>query len=233
MMVGNVMIDTLLAARERAMQSNILSTLGLAERGELRGDVLDGAVPLAQLDAGERAGARLADGAGGCREAVGVQGLDQGSRTVGDAATGLLEPVGVALLEGGDAVRGELLHGALAAGAAQEAQRVTGEVVVVADKRPVTALGEHPRLRGPAPAAGAGGLAGLDQPLGVQGVDLAAHGGLGEAEPVDQGGDADRPLLAHDAQDPVAGARLEDVGAGINHTPMLGNCGEPVQGRVT
>ena len=32
-MVGNVMIDTLLAARERAMQSTVLSTLGLTERG--------------------------------------------------------------------------------------------------------------------------------------------------------------------------------------------------------
>jgi UDP-N-acetylglucosamine 2-epimerase (non-hydrolysing) len=32
-MVGNVMIDTLLAARERAMQSQVLSTLGLADRG--------------------------------------------------------------------------------------------------------------------------------------------------------------------------------------------------------
>lgn len=31
-MVGNVMIDTLLAARERAMQSPVLTTLGLAER---------------------------------------------------------------------------------------------------------------------------------------------------------------------------------------------------------
>ncbi len=31
-MVGNVMIDTLLAARERAMQSQVLSTLGLADR---------------------------------------------------------------------------------------------------------------------------------------------------------------------------------------------------------
>jgi UDP-N-acetylglucosamine 2-epimerase (non-hydrolysing) len=32
-MVGNVMIDTLLAARERAMQSNVLETLGLTDRG--------------------------------------------------------------------------------------------------------------------------------------------------------------------------------------------------------
>jgi len=32
-LVGNVMIDTLLAARERAMQSQVLQTLGLADRG--------------------------------------------------------------------------------------------------------------------------------------------------------------------------------------------------------
>jgi len=32
-MVGNVMIDTLLAARERAMTSTVLTTLGLADRG--------------------------------------------------------------------------------------------------------------------------------------------------------------------------------------------------------
>ena len=115
----------------------------------------------------------------------------------------------------------------------EEAQRLTGEVVVVADQGAVAALGEHPGLgRATAPAR-AGGLAGLDQPLGVQRVDLAADRGLGEAQPLDEGGDADRTLLADDAQHPVAGARLEDVGIGINHTPMLGNCREPVQGRVS
>ena len=106
---------------------------------------------------------------------------------------------------------GELVHGVGADGVAEEAQGLTGEVVVVADQGAVAALGEHPGLgRATAPAR-AGGLAGLDEPLGVQRVDLAAHGGLGEAEPVDEGGDADRPLLAHDAQDPVARARLQDV----------------------
>ena len=93
-------------------------------------------------------------------------------------------------------------------------------------------MSTHDLAGRPRPAR-AGGLARLDEPVGVQGVDLAAHGGLGEAEPVDEGGDADRPLLAHDAQDPVARARLQDVGVGINHTPMLGNCREHVQGRVT
>ena len=127
---------------------------------------------------------------------------------------------------------GELVHGVGTDGVAQEAQRLTGQVVVVADQGAVAALGEHPGLgRATAPTRPTG-LAGLDEPLGVQGVDLAAHGGLGEAQPVDQDGDADRPLLAHDAQDPVARARLEGGAVGINHTPMLGNCSEPVQGRV-
>ena len=87
-------------------------------------------------------------------------------------------------------------------------------------------LAGRPRRRGPVASRDS------TSPLGVQGVDLAAHGGLGEAEAVDQGGDADRALLAHDAQHPVARARLEGAAVGINHTPMLGNCREPVQGRV-
>ncbi len=127
---------------------------------------------------------------------------------------------------------GELVHGVGAGGVAQEAQGLAGEVVVVADQGAVAALGEHVGLGRAAAPARAGGLAGLDQPLGVQRVDLTADGGLGEAEPFDQGGDADRPLLADDAQHPVAGARLQDVCLGINHTPMLGNCRDPVQGRV-
>ena len=53
--------------------------LGLAELGELGGDVLHRAVPLAQLDAGELAGAGGADGAGGRRVAVGVERVDEGA----------------------------------------------------------------------------------------------------------------------------------------------------------
>ncbi|GAA4388241.1 hypothetical protein GCM10023153_03310 [Ornithinibacter aureus] len=66
----------------------------------------------------------------------------------------------------------------------------------------------------------------------MQRVDVAAQGGLGEAEAGDQGRDADGPLLAHDTQHPVAGTRLEDVRLGINHTAMLGNYRRSVQGRV-
>ncbi len=146
---------------------------------------------------------------------------------------GLLEAVGVALLEGGDAVGGELLDRGLTGGGTQEAQRVAREVVVVADEGAVAVLGEHPGP-GRAPAAArAGGLARLDEPVGVEGVDLAADGGLGEAEPLHEDGDADRPLLAHDAQDPVARSRLQGVGVGINHTPMLGNYRGCSKQRVT
>ena len=36
-----------------------------------------------------------------------------------------------------------------------------------------------------------------------------------------------------DALHPVACSRLEGGAVGINHTPMLGNCSEPVQARVS
>ena len=94
-------------------------------------------------------------------------------------------------------------------------------------------LGDDPGAGGTTPAARPGGLARLDEPLGGQAVDVAAHGRLGEAEPLDEAGDAHRPLLAHDTQHPVAGPRLEDVHVGINHTPMLGNCRAHVKGRFT
>jgi hypothetical protein len=189
-------------------------------------------VALAELDAGERAvaGAHRSRGRG---EAVVVEGLDERGDPVGRLLPRRGEAVGIPLLEGGDAVLGELVHGGLTHGAAQEAECVAGEVVVVADEGPVATLGEHPRPRRAAATARTGGLAGLDEPVGVQGVDLAADGGLGEAEPLDEGRDAHRALLAHDAEHPVARARLQGVGSGINHTPMLGNCRGRVQGRVT
>ena len=53
--------------------------LGLAQLRELRGDVLDGAVPLAQLDTD---GAVLADGSGAGSVALGAKGVDESPDTV-------------------------------------------------------------------------------------------------------------------------------------------------------
>ena len=148
-----------------------------------------------------------------------------------DCYGAVVELVGVAPLDRGDALLGEPVHRIGTDGVTEEAQRLTGEVVVVADQGAVAVAGEHPGPGRPAAPARAGGPAGLDEALRVQRVDLATHGGLGETQPLHEGGDADRPLLAHDTQDPVARARLQDRHLGINHTPMLGNCSGPVQGR--
>jgi hypothetical protein len=135
-------------------------------------------------------------------------------------------------IEVGGAVLGERRDGIRPGGGTQEAQRLTRQVVVVADQCPVAPVGEHPLPGGAASTLGAIGLTSLEETLVLQGVDVAAQRGLGETQSGDEGRDADRPLLAHDTQHPVAGTRLDDLRLGINHTAMLGNYRRSVQGRV-
>ncbi len=82
--------------------------LGVTELWELGCDVLNRAMSLAQLDAGQ--GSPLSDGSGGRREAI----VDQcGCQRVGpcrDVAAGCGELDGIPLFELGAALAGELAH---------------------------------------------------------------------------------------------------------------------------
>ena len=133
--------------------------------GELGGDVLHRAVALAELDAGELAGAGRADRAGGGGEAVRVERLDEGLGAGGGVVARGGEAVGVPLLERGR--RGCSANWCTASAptvSLEEAQRLDGEVVVVADQGAVAALGEDLGPRRAAAPARAGGLARLDAP---------------------------------------------------------------------
>ena len=149
--------------------------LGVAQLRELRGDVLDRAVVLAQLDAGAVRGDR-----GG----VPVVGQRLGER--GGAVLGAVEAVAVAVLELGDPRLGERLDRGVAAGGLQEAQRAGGEVVVGARAGGVAGVGEGVAAGGAAAAAQhrPAVLAGRDGAVGDEGVEVAADAGRAHLEPL-------------------------------------------------
>lgn len=83
--------------------------LGITERRELGCDVLNRAMPLAQLHTGQ--GRARCDGSGGSRETVGAQCRRQCLRAGGDFLARRGELCGIPRLELCAAFAGELAHG--------------------------------------------------------------------------------------------------------------------------
>ena len=153
-------------------------------------------------------------------------------RTLASTWTGLSSGWAVAtspnrLLDEGDPLVGERLDGLVAAGLAQEPERLDREVVVLLVEAFTPALGEREHLRRAAPAAVRllSRLAGLDGTLGDQLVEVAAHGGRRQVQPRAERGrggrsvDKDRPghavprrlvvLEYHNASVPLMEAALQ------------------------
>lgn len=207
-------------------------SLCLAELGELGRDVLDGAVPLAQLDTD---GAVLADGTGAGSVALGAKGVDESPDTVLGVVARGLDLAADPLLEGPDAVVGEGADRAVASPLPEEAHRVRGETVVVGPEVVVTGVSDDPLTRGTPTAALAlvRGAAGDRTHVGEL-VEVSAHARGGEAEVVGDLRGADGPALADHREDAVTRARIASgdvdirrrlVSHGINHTSMLRNYG--------
>lgn len=207
--------------------------LRVTELGELRGDVLDRAVPLAQLEA---TGARTADdrtGAGGIP--VAGQRSDERGRAVPRIVTDSGELERIPLLDLRDPLLGERGHRLGTDGCRKEAQRLAGKVVVVRGEGGVARRTHDPAPGGAttAPASCGPDLPGLDQPLGVEPVEVASDGRVGETEVRAQVRRSDRAGLADPPEHPLPGTPIGRTGVrrtraasavGINHTFMLVNC---------
>ena len=102
---------------------------------------------------------------------------------------------------------------AAAGGLGDPAQGVGGELVVRLVEGVPAAVGEGEHLGGAAAAAGSVDplLAGLDDALGDERVEVAADGGLGEAQPLGQVGGGGRAVVQDGAGDPVRGCRRSPV----------------------
>jgi hypothetical protein len=176
--------------------------LGLAQLGELVGDVGDGAVLLAQLfadraltdrgsvtAAGQRLGQRLR------RCELGLRGRD----------------VVVVALELGDASAGERQDGVVPAGLGQEAEGAEREIVVLLVEAVATGLGEGEDLRRAASAAVAvdAGLTGLDGTLGDHLVEVPADRGGRQLQPIGERGCGARTELEDRPGHPLTGGGVD------------------------
>jgi len=173
--------------------------LGVTELRELCGDVPNGAVPLAQLHAGQ--GRALSDRSGGGGEAVGGQGRRKDLNALGDALSCLAELHGKTLLELSGALTRKVAHGILARMLGKETQRRDGDVVVVAAHAIVAGFGKDVCARGSAatthPPQRTGGrrLALLDSALFGKQVEVATNGRWSQAKTRGERCGGDRPEL--------------------------------------
>lgn len=175
--------------------------LGLAQLRELRSDVLDRAVPLAQLDTDA---AVLADRAGAGSVALDLQGLHERSCAITKIVTGGCHAGTHPLLEPADALVGEGTHGIVTGVTTQEAHRLGRELVVVGAEVIVPAVPDDP-LAGGTPAAAlalVGRTAGHRSVVGEL-VEMTAHARGREAEVAGDVRSSDRPVLADHREDAV------------------------------
>ena len=109
----------------------------IAENRELRCELLDGAVPLAQLDAGERCRERRFGFNGGCggHETVTAQRCGQCLRPCGDIRSGGVDLRRVAAFHVGKALDGELPDRVGSGDLAKALQGQAGNIKVVIAKR--------------------------------------------------------------------------------------------------
>ena len=188
----------------------------VTELGKFPSHVLDGAVPLTELYAGERAGrARRPHRAGRGCEPVAGQRPDQsgGARLPVVARFGELG--GIPLLDLGDPLLRERGDRVVASRVRQEAQSVGGEVVVVGLESLVACFAHDVGPGRATPAAvAADGLAAADEAELDEVLEVPADGRGGQAKLVGERGCGDGAALADRLKDAVARARLQGVRRG-------------------
>lgn len=181
--------------------------LGLAEGRELLGRVLHRAVPLAQLDARQGAGA---DGTRGGGEAVAAQQVDERLGPCGRVFAGGCQLSGIPLLDRRHPRASEVGNGLGAGVLGEVLQDFDGERVVVRLERLVSCLGDDVGASGPTPtSASADRLVLHDGPLLDERVEVATDGRRRQVEVSAELGSGDRALGRDHVQDSGSGARLE------------------------
>ena len=177
--------------------------LGLAQLGELLGDVGDRAVVLAHLRAVRCRPDRRSVAVAGQRPGEGLGPLLGGQPGERGGVTGL---------QLADPAPGELVDGPLTAGLGEVAQRADGEVVVGLLEGVASAVGEAERPRGPATAArrprSYGRVGDLGEPVGDQVVEVAADTGRGQPERLGELAGGGHPPLQQRARHPLTRGRV-------------------------
>ena len=191
--------------------------LGVTELWELGRHMLNRAMSLAQLHSGQwRA---LSHRSGRRREPVGGQCCCQRFCTCGDVLARVGELDGIPLFELGAAFAGELAHGILASMLRKKAQRRGGHVVAVASHAIMAGLGQDVgagrTTTTAAERASGGWLVLLDGTLFKELVKVPSDGRWRQPQTRGKSGCGERAELGDRLSDPVAGAGLEDVLAGV------------------
>lgn len=181
--------------------------LGLAEGGELRSDVLHGAVTLAQLDAGEPARAHRPGGGG---KTVVAEGLHEGVSPLGGVVTDGSECCAIPLLSLGAAGAGELGHRLRAGVLGEVTQHLHGQGVIVGLEGGVPGLGHDVGpSRAASPATSGSRFVGCHRPLLHEGIEVAAHRCRGQVETPPELGRRDGAFDGDRLEHPRARAQLE------------------------
>ncbi len=199
--------------------------LGVTELRELCCDMLHRAMPLAQLHTGQ--GRALPDRPCGGGETVGGQCRRQCLGARGDVLASVGELHGISLFELGASFVSEVEHGILTGVLRKKAQRRDGDVVVVAAHAGVTGFGQDVCTGGPTAAAAAGSsgrrLALFDGALFGEQVEVTTDRGGSQAQTRGEGRRGERAKLGDRLPDPVPGARLKTVLAGVGPLSRVGD----------
>ena len=181
--------------------------LGLTEGRELLRRVLHRAVPLAQLDARQRASA---DGTRGGGETVAAQQVDERLGPSGRVVADGSQLSGIPLLEHRHPSAGEVGDGLGAGVLGEVVQDLDGERVVVRLERLVPRLRDDVGAGGTTPAAASTHWLVLDDsPLLDERVEMATDGRRRQVHVPTELGSGDRALCGDHVQNAGSGARLE------------------------
>ena len=190
------------ALHVHAEQPRERAGLGLAQRGELVGDVLHRAVALAELH-----GHAARDRARGGGVPVGGEPVGQRADALGDVVPGGGDRRGVPLLQVADALLREALHGLRPGGLGEEAQRLAGELGVAVRERGLAAAADDVPAGG-TPAtlrARSGPLVHGDLVRGLEDAEVPTDPGGREVELRGELGGGDRAGGGDDLQHALAG----------------------------
>lgn len=187
----------------------------VAENREAGGELLDGAVALAELHAGKRRGQGCLglDGGGGCHEVVAAEGGRQGGGAVPDVRTGFFHFGRVAPFHVREPLLGERPYGVGAGHLLQLLEGKCCNVQVVIAQAGLALRAEDVAACGPA-----GTCSRLGNPLDLdnagpgQVVEVAPDSGRGEPKHVPQLGRTDGTVFQDGSKDPVPGALV-----GVRH----------------
>lgn len=181
--------------------------LHIAKDGELGGELLDGAMALAQLDAGQSCRQRGLglDRSGGRHEAIPAQRRGQCLRLGSDVGSGQCDLRRVAAFHPGETFDGERADCFFAGHCLELLKGEGGDIEVIVAKAGLALRAEDVAAGGtPSAGAGLGHALDLNNTAAVQMIKMPAYRSGRETEHVTELRRADRPVLKDSTENPIA-----------------------------